>query len=201
MRLAFARALGALVCLGVLVPAAHAAASNKWGFKMFAASTYVTPLAETDRNVNGITAAVKASDELGYLLGVEFRSGTLGFAFDYQDAKHELSHATAGLLGTAELQPISASLLLHLPLPLAEISAGPTVSYVNWGELDLAGGGTEKLDAKVGVGVSLNGDFPLSSKLAVTGGMRWLKLEAKPANLDAVDVNPLITHVGLALRF
>lgn len=201
MRHATRRALAALALLALLAPAAHAAASNKWGFKMFAATTYVTPLAETDQNINGITAAVKASNELGYVLGVEFRGGALGFAFDYQNAKHELSHATAGLLGTAEFQPISASLLLHLPLPLAEISAGPTVSYVNWGDLDLSGGGTEKLDAKIGVGVSINGDFPLGSRLAVTGGMRWLKLEAKPEHSDPVDVNPLISHAGLALRF
>lgn len=172
-----------------------------WGFKLWAATTYVAPLSESEQNVGGVTAAVKASNVMGYELGGEFRSGLIGFAFDYLHARQDLQHDTAGLLGTTDFNPISASLLLHLPTPLVELSAGPTVSYVNWGDLELRNGSKQPLDPKLGYGVTVGGDFPLAKALAITGGMRWLKLQAKPMGLGAIAVDPLVSHVGLALRF
>ncbi len=182
----------------VTIAPAHA---GTWGFKMWAATTYVAPLSESQQNVGGVTAAVKASNEMGYQFGAEFRGGYFGFAFDYMHAREDLQHADAGLLGTAAFEPISASMYLHLPTPMLELYLGPTASYVNWGELDLNGGGTQKLDPKLGYGISVGADFPLAPSFAVVGGMRWLKLEAKPKGGAVIAVDPLISHIGLALRF
>ena len=175
--------------------------ASDWGFKAWAATTYVAPLSESQQTVGGITAAVKASNEMGYQFGAEFRSGLFGFAFDYLHARQDLVRDDTALLGTAAFEPISATLYLHLPTPLLELYAGPSVSYVNWGELDLNGGGTQKLDAKLGYGISAGADLALAHSIAVVGGVRWLKLEAKPKGSPAIAVDPLISHVGLALRF
>lgn len=108
-------ALAAL--LAVIVPG-HALAAG-WGFKLWAATTCVAPLSETEQNLGGVTAAVKASNEMGYEFGGEFRSGLIGFAFDDLHARQDLQRDSAGLLGTTDFNPISASLVLHLPTPLA----------------------------------------------------------------------------------
>ncbi len=190
----------ALLLVALVLPrAAHA--GKTYGFQMWAATTYVAPLSETDQNVSGVTAAVKASNEMGYEFGAEIRTGLIGLQFDYLHARQDLEHSNAGLLGTADFNPISATLKLHLPTPILELSAGPTVSYINWGELDLRNGSTQKLDAKLGYGLSVGADLPLGRSLAITSGMRWLKADAKPKGGTTYAIEPLITHVGVALRF
>jgi hypothetical protein len=57
------------------------------------------------------------------------------------------------------------------------------------------------LDAKLGYGFTVSGDFALSKALALTGGMRWMKLQADPPGVGTVTMDPLVSHVGLALRF
>ena len=193
------------LALAVLLPAALAApahAGNQpWGFQLWAATPSVAPLSETDQNPGGVRTAIKASNEMGYQFGAEFRSGLVGVAFDYLHARHDIEQSNTGLLGAADFDPVSVTLALHLPTPALELSAGPTVSYVNWGDLDLSTGGKQAIDAKLGYGVSLGADLPLGRSLAITGGMRWLKLKAEPKGGTAVDVDPLISRVGLALRF
>lgn len=198
-RTALVAALAVLLAGGIAGNAL--AAGSSWGFKVWAATSYVAPLSESDRNVGGVTAAVKGSNEMGYEYGAEFRKGGLGFAFDYLHARQELQHAAAGFLGTADFDPISASLLLHLPMPVLELCAGITGSYVNWGDLEMRNGRTQALDAKLGYGFTVGGDFPLGKTMAITGGMRWMKLQAEPAGVGTINVDPLVSHVGLALRF
>ncbi len=192
-------ALAAL--LAACSPGPALAGGSSWGMKLWAATSYVAPLSESDRNVGGVTAAVKGSNEMGYQFGAEFRKGSMGFAFDYLHSRQELQHASAGFLGAADFDPISASLMLHLPTPVLDISTGVTASYVNWGDLHLQNGATRHLDARLGYGFSVDGDFALSRSVALTGGMRWMKLQADPAGVGTVKVDPLVSHLGLALRF
>lgn len=189
----------ALLLASLALPtAAHA--GKTYGFQLFAATTYVSPLSEGDQNVSGVTAAVKASNEMGYAFGLEFRSNALGLQLDYLHAKHDIEHDNAGLLGTAAFNPISATLRLHLPTPAVELSVGPTISYINWGDLDLRDGTSKKLDAKLGYGLSVNADVPLGKSLAIIGGMRWLKANAKAEGGNDFAIDPLISHVGVAMR-
>lgn len=194
-----------LLCAGLMLMTLAStpalAGSRPWGFQMWAATTYVAPLSETDQNLGGVRAAIKASNEMGYQFGAEFRSGLFGLAFDYLHARHDIEQSNTGLLGAADFKPISVTLNLHLPTPLVELSAGPTVSYVNWGDLDLTNGNRQQIDAKLGYGLSVGADLPLGRAFAVTGGMRWLKLKAEPKGGNAIEVDPLITRVGIALRF
>lgn len=201
MHLNFRRLAIVITALLPLASATPAHAGKTWGFQMWAATTYVAPLSETDQNVGGITSAIKASNEMGYQFGGEFRSGLIGLAFDYLHARHDIERSNSGLLGAADFNPISATLALHLPTPGLELSAGPTVSYVNWGDLDLSTGGKQTIDANLGYGISVGADLPMGRSLAISGGMRWLKLKAEPNGGAAVTVDPLITRIGLALRF
>lgn len=192
-----------IAALGLLLSgAAHAPAlASGWSFKLFAATSYVAPLAQTDQNLGGVTAAIKASNEMGYAFGTELRAGYFGLGLDYLHARQDLEQNNAGLLGTTDFNPISATLYLHVPTPLVELYAGPTLTYVNWGDLTLGTGGAQQMDAKFGSGISVGGDFAIAKALALTAGMRWLKLEAKPKGGNAIAVDPLVSHIGLALRF
>lgn len=192
-------ALAALIV--ACVPALALAGASSGSMKVWAATSYIAPLSESDRNVGGVTAAVTGSNAMGYEFGIEFRKGSMGFAFDYLHSRQELQHATAGFLGSADFNPISASLMLHLPTPVLDLAAGVTASYVNWGDLTLQNGTTRPLDAKLGYGFTVSGDFALSKALALTGGMRWMKLQADPPGVGTVTMDPLVSHVGLALRF
>ena len=172
--------------------------------KIYGTLAYVSPLAETDQNISGVTDAVKASSEFGFNLGLEFRTTILlGIELDYLYARHDLEHDTAGLLGETTFQPISGTLNLHVPLGNLDLYAGPTVAYVNWGDLKLpSGGGTVEIDAEFGYGISAGIDLEVLPSLAVTGGLRWLRLEAQPeGSSDALDVNPLFARVGVAAKF
>lgn len=189
--------LVALIALVLCPGLAHA--GKGYGFQMWAATTYVSPLSERDRNLSGVTNAVKASSEMGYQFGAELRGGPIGLALDYLHAKHELQ-GSSGLLGTTDFNPISASLYIHLPTPVVETYIGPTVSYVNWGDLTTSTG-TQGVDAKLGYGLTLGADLPLGPALAIGAGLRWLKVDAETDNVPTVAVDPLISRLGLSLRF
>ena len=61
---------------------------------------------------------------------------------------------------------------------------------------------TAKVDAKLGYGFTVGGDLPLGHTLALTSGVRWLKLDATSKALPTtVAVDPLIARLGIALRF
>lgn len=195
------RIVAALVAALALSTPTVSHAGKGYGTQFWAATTFVAPLSE--RSATGVQDALKASSEMGYQFGVEFRSGFLGVALDYLHATPKFKSNTVGVLGTADFNPISATLQLHLPLPLLDLYAGPTVSYVNWGDLEVSGTSVkQKVDAKLGYGFSVGADLPLGHTLALTSGARWLKLDAGgAAALSTVAVDPLITHLGLALRF
>lgn len=189
-----------IAALALSTPTASHAGKG-YGTQFWAATTFVAPLSE--RSATGVQDALKASSEMGYQFGVEFRSGFLGVALDYLHATPKFKSNTVGTLGTADFNPISATLQLHLPLPLLDLYVGPTVSYVNWGDLEVSGTSIkQKVDAKLGYGFSVGADLPLGHTLALTSGARWLKLDAGgAAALSTVAIDPLITHLGLALRF
>jgi len=177
---------------------AHAAGS---GSRLWFAMSYVSPLSETDRTIAGVSNAVKASDEMGWQIGAEMRSGMLGLAIDYTKSKHDLSASSAGLLGSTEFSPISGSLLAHLPGAMLDLYGGPTLSWVNWGDLQLSDGTSQKLDAKLGYGITVGAELPLSDKLAVGGSLRWLRLDAGASGLGDVAVDPLISNLSVSLRY
>lgn len=193
-----------LVAAALSLAASAAIAQDASKLKVYGMLAYVSPLSETDQDVNGVTDAVKASSEFGYSFGLEFRlTSLLGLEFDYLYAKHDVEHDTAGLLGETTFQPISGTVNLHVPIGNLDLYAGPTAAYVNWGDLELpSGGGKVEIDPEFGYGVSAGADLTITPQIAATGGLRWLNVQAQPdGGGDALDVHPLFARAGLAIRF
>lgn len=197
------RVIAALVVVLCLVGSQAAQAQGK--FKAYAMAAYVAPLSETNQDVGGVTDAVKASKEFGFNLGLEFKaSSMLGIELDYLYAKHDVESDASGVLGETTFQPISATLNFHVPaMPKVDLYGGPTIAYVNWGDLEIPSspGTTIKIDPETAFGISAGADIGLAPTLALTGGLRWLNLKAKPEGGDEVDVNPLFARIGLAAKF
>lgn len=193
----------ALVALALMaLTVAQSALAQESKVKIYGALSYVAPLSETDENIGGVTDAVKASNEFGYNLGLEFRtSSMLGIELDYLYAKQDIEHGTAGVLGETTFQPISATLNFHLPMGMLDLYGGPTAAYVNWGDLKVESGGDVSIDPEFAIGISAGVDVNVAPKIAVMGGLRWLNLKAEPdGSTEALDVNPLFARIGVAIR-
>jgi len=178
--------------------------------KIYAMLAYVSPLAESDQTIGGVTDAVKASSEFGYNFGLEFRTGSLiGIELDYLYAQEDIEHDTAGLLGETTFQPISGTINFHVPLGVIDLYGGPTAAYVNWGDLEVSGagsqlpsgGGSIEIESDFAFGVSAGADLAIGPRFAATGGLRWLSVEAEAEGGDATAVDPLFARIGIALLF
>lgn len=194
------RVIAAAVAVLCLVTSQTAQAGK---FKGYVMAAYVAPLSETSQDVGGVTEAVKASKEFGFNVGAEFRATSmLGIEVDYLFAKHDVESDVAGVIGETTFQPISATLNFHVPAAKFDLYGGPTVAYVNWGDLEIPSSPAVKLDPVTAFGLSAGGDLDIAPGFAVTGGLRWLNVKAKPENGGSeVDVNPLFARVGLAAKF
>ena len=192
-----------LAVAALVLVTAHPSLAADSKVKIYGMLAYVSPLAESDQTVAGVTDAVKASSEIGYNFGLEFRASPLiGLEFDYLYATQEVTADKAGLLGETTFQPISGTLNLHAPLGMFDAYGGLTAAYVNWGDLKAPPPGVDvKVDPEFAYGISGGLDLNLTPNLAATGGLRWLNLQAQPDGGEALDVNPLFTRLGIAWRF
>lgn len=196
----------ALVVLGALAMATPASAQQEWHYKIFGGMAYVSPLAEDKQDVGGVEEAIKASSEIGYEFGVEFRFAKLiGLEFSYVDAEHDIEVDDI-VIGTASMKPLNAALNFHIfPTKHFDLYVAPVASYVTWGDFEPEGGGpSEEIDSEIAYGLQLGVDIGFGKTFAIYGGLRWLSLDAEPEEggaVDSVGVDPLFARLGVAFRF
>jgi outer membrane protein W len=195
--------ISALLAVGstALAPSAAQAQedSGEYDWKLFADVSYVTPL--SDSNIGGAT--FEASSEAGYELGIEWKpTDRFGFEATYLDAKHDVEvNGTA--IGDISLRPWNFSMNFHIIDRNAfNWWVGPTVSYIDWSDVDLNGGGSLSVDSETAYGLSTGFAVGLGQSLAIQFGLRYLdaSVEVLALNED-VSVDPLFANVGIALRF
>lgn len=169
------------------------AQGNNW--KVFVAAGYVSPLDSSDVTVDDVKESVEAADQLGWDVGGEFRSKWWGIELDYLGVTHDLE--SDGLkLDEVDLSLISATLNFHLiHTKIIDFYLGPTVSYADWGNI-----GDVSSDGETAYGVSVGADFALIKTIAIVAGLRYLQLDLT-SDGETLDVNPLISRVGVAFRF
>jgi hypothetical protein len=79
---------------------------------------------------------------------------------------------------------------------------GPTVSYIDWSEVELNGGGRLDVDSETTFGASTGMTIGLGDTFAFQAGLRWLDASVDSPSLpDEVSVDPLFASVGIAFRF
>jgi outer membrane protein W len=192
--------LALVVCALAGLAAVQPATAQDVGFKVFGAVSYVSPLSDSDIDIEGVVQAVEAKSETGWNAGFEWRaSKLLGLEIDYTDATHDVE-VGGSKIGEIGLTAYSASLNLHLiHTTFIDFYVGPTVAYVDWGDLE-TGDGDVSTDGETVFGASVGLDVGLGKNVALVGGVRYLDLDVN-ADGTEVSVNPLFTRVGVAYRW
>jgi len=194
--------LGALAG-GALLLAAPPARAQDDGFKIFGAAAYVAPTSQDHVTISSVKESVKTSKELGWNVGFELRlSKRTGVEVDYLNATEDVD-VNGAKLGQVDFSPLSATLDFHLiHTKIVDFYVGPTYSYVNWGKLHLDNGTTATTEKEQAWGASVGLDIGLGKTVALVGGLRYLDLDLNSQGSGGnFKVNPLLTRIGVALRF
>jgi outer membrane protein W len=184
---------------GIALAAGGAQAQDEYDWKVFISGAYVDPLSDSD--VDG--EEVSLSSEFGYEFGVEWRPvNRLGIELAYLDVSHDVD-VEGTTFGEIDFNPINVTLNFHVINRNAfNWYIGPTVSFVDWGDLEVPGQGSADVDSETTYGASTGLTIGLGDTFALQFGVRWLDSTAESSDLgDEVDVDPLFATVGVAFRF
>lgn len=194
------RRLAVLAAASVsLVALATPAQALEYKFRVYGAAAYVVPVADSDFG----SISTEAAETLGWEIGVEWKpTNLLGIELAYLNADPEIEQ-TGTTVGEISLEPINLSANFHLlRMKILTLWVGPTVSYANWGNLELSGGGDIETDSEFAYGASAGVNVSLIKLLALQAGVRWLKLDVTDSVTgETLDVDPFFVNLGLALRF
>ena len=193
-----ALAVAALAVLGTST--AFAADTPK--FKIFGGLAYVAPLAEDDVDIGTVRDSIKASEELGWTVGIEARfNKVIGLEFDYVNATSDIEFG-GQVIDDIHIQPLSATLNFHIiPTEIVDFYFGPTASYFIWDDTDLGTGTEFKTDNDFAYGASAGLEIGFGKTFALMGGIRWLKADLEPDGAPKIGIDPLISRLGVAFRF
>jgi outer membrane protein W len=190
--------LALLTALGTAAFAPTTRAQSDYDWKVFIGPSYVMPLNDSD--IGG--DKVEASAEIGYEFGVEWKpTDRFGIEVAYLDADQdiEVNGATFGEIG---FNPWNVTLNFHLINTDAfNWYIGPTVSMIDWGDLEVPGAGSESIESETAIGVSTGFAIGFGDTLALQFGFRYIDAGAESSDGDEVDVDPLLAHIALAFRF
>jgi outer membrane protein W len=191
---------GAVLGAALVLAAAPARAQDD-KFKIFGAVSYVAPTSESTISVSSVSESVKASKEAGYDVGFEWRWGKLfGLEVDYVNVTQNVE-VDGVKFADVDFSPLSGTLNFHLiHTKVVDFYFGPTYSYVNWGALHLDNGTTTSTENENAWGASVGLDIGLGKTFAIIGGVRYLDLDLR-SNGETVNINPLLSRLGVALRF
>lgn len=192
--------LAAILAAGGLALAATGAeAQDEYNWKVFISGAYVDPLSDSEIDGNDWNL----SSEFGYEFGVEWRPvNRLGFELAYLDVDHDLE-VDGDAVGEVGFNPMNLTLNIHvINRNIFNWYIGPTVSFVDWGDVDISGFGSAEVESETTYGASTGLTIGLGETFALQIGVRWLDSTAESVELDEeVDVDPLFATVGVAFRF
>jgi hypothetical protein len=159
-----------ILAAGALALAATGAqAQDEYNWKVFLSGAYVEPLNDTEISGDDVSL----SSEFGYEFGVEWRPlNRLGFEFAYLDVTQdvEVNDAT---FGEIDFNPMNFTVNFHIINRNAfNWYIGPTISFVDWGDLEVPGQGTADIDSETTYGASTGLTIGLGETFAIQFGVR-----------------------------
>ena len=192
--------LAAVLAAGGLALAAPGAqAQDEYDWKVFVSGAYVDPL--NDSQIDGDDWSL--SSEFGYEFGVEWRPiNRLGFELAYLDIDQDVEiEGTA--VGEVGFNPINITVNFHvINRNVFNWYIGPTVSFVDWGDVEFPGFGSAEVESETTIGASTGFTIGLGETFSLQFGLRYIDSKAESVELDEkVDVDPLFATVGVAFRF
>src|SRR5262245_43227611 len=124
-------------------------------FKFFGGPAYVAPLEEDDVTLGAVSDSLASEEHVGWNLGFEGRFGKLlGLELDYINSNQDLEFGGV-TIGDTNFSPVTLSLNFHFGTKF-DFYVGPSYSYINWSDIELADGtGELSTESTHGFGVNL----------------------------------------------
>ena len=197
------------VILGLAAVAVFASApalAQDHAFRAFVTGDWVSPNGSDDITVGSVTDAVKGSDAFGYEAGFEWRMNRIfGLEGSYLIGSNDFKLGSSDL-GTLDQQAVTAALNFHIiPTKFFDLWVAPVASWYNYKDFKLdssLGGGTASLNPQWGYGAQVGFDIGLGKLIAITGGVRYVKVDIKSDDLnDSAAFDPVIARAGIAFRW
>ena len=177
-------------------------------FKFFITADWVSPLGDDEITFGSVQDAVQGSDDFGYEGGFEWRMNKLvGIEVSYLIGSNDFELEEFDTeLGTVDQQAVTAALNFHiLPTKVFDLWIAPIASWYTFGDFDFddaIDSEDVELDSEWGYGAAVGFDIGLGKTVAITGGVRYVKLDLASDGFDNdLAFDPVIARVGLAFRF
>jgi outer membrane protein W len=161
---------------------------------------YLTPM--SDSTIEGYK--YEADSAMDYGIAYKHIFGNrLGIGASLLMAQHDVK-VEGQKVGTIDNMPLLFDLNFHF-LPKRNLYVGVTAGYSFWGDVkydNSVGGGSDKTKQNVVYGVNLGYDFHIGDNWSILANVRYLGEKVEPdQGGDSVNVNPLVTNLGVAYRF
>lgn len=202
------KARTAIVALAAVVVFASAPAmAQEHKHRAFITANWVSPLGTDDIDFESVQDAVQGSDDFGFEAGYEFRANKLiGIEGSYLIGSNDFELEDADTeLGTVDQQAITAALNFHiLPTKVFDLWLAPVVSWYAFGDFDIddaIDSEDVELNTEWGYGGQVGFDIGLGKTVAITGGVRYVKVELAGEDFSGIDFDPIIARLGLAFRW
>ncbi|HEV8199138.1 MAG TPA: porin family protein [Candidatus Polarisedimenticolia bacterium] len=177
--------------------------------RAFITADWVSPLATNDIDFETVQDAVQGTDDFGFEAGYEYRfSHLVGLEGSYMIGSNDFDLQDADTrLGTLDQQAVTAALNFHvLDSKRFDLWFAPLVSWYSFGDFDIDDAIDSEdvsLNTEWGYGVGVGWEAGLGSKqtVAITTGIRYVKVEVEGEDISGIDFDPIIARVGLAFRW
>ena len=195
----------ALAVVAIFASAEAQAQEHK--HRAFITANWVSPLTDEDIDFEAVQDAVQGSDDFGFEAGYEFRFNKLvGLEGSYLIGSNEFELEEVDTeLGTVDQQAVTAALNFHiLPTKVFDLWIAPVASWYTFGDFDFddaIDSEDVELDSDWGYGAQVGFDIGLGKTVAITGGVRYVKVDIAGEDLDGVGFDPVIARLGLAFRW
>ena len=177
--------------------------------RAFVAASWVSPQSDREFDFGASSGTVEVAGGLGWSLGGEWRwTRLMGLEAAYRRVTHDIEF-DGDAAGQTDVAAVDTSLLFHfLASDRVDLYGGPTISFMDWGDLDLdedaaalTGEETLDIEGKSAWGLVAGADVGVSERLAVGFSLRWLNLEIDLGDLGEVGVFPFEARLGLGVRW
>jgi hypothetical protein len=177
--------------------------------RAFITADWVSPLASNDIDFGAVQDAVQGTDDFGFEAGYEYRfSDLVGLEGSYLIGSNDFDLQTADTkLGTVDQQAVTAALNFHvLGKKRFDFWFAPLVSWYAFGDFDVDDAiDSENVDLNTewgyGAGVGFEAGLGSKQTVAITTGIRYVKVELQGEDISGIDFDPIIARVGLAFRW
>lgn len=201
------RAMPFILALAVVAMFAPAPAmAQDHSFRVFVTADWVSPLGDDEITFGSVQDSVQGSDDFGYEAGFEWRlNKVMGIEASYLVGSNDFELEDTGDLGSLDQSAVTVGLNFHIiPTKIFDLWIAPVASWYSFDDLDASdiGGPNVPIDDEWGYGAQVGFDIGFGKTFAITGGVRYIKIDLNSDDLDdGVAFDPVIARAGIAFRF